>query len=375
MKKIISLFLVLVTILSVSATAVFAEDATVKGKCGDNITYTYNEKTGTLIIEGTGKMYDYSTDKHEQPECFKAAKNLVISDGVTTVGKEAFFDCNYLVDVTIGKDVKTIGKRAFMLTDVLIYNEALSANEGLENRRYYVPENVTKIGKEAFGCMIHYDNGNYVEPRSNWVVVGEPGSAAFEYCQKTAVSFDDADGCANGEHIWGNTQCVKEKVCNKTDGIDSKQCIKCGTRRYEKRLANNGHDFAKETTKTVKKATYFEKGTEKTYCTTCKKYISYKTDKLSIPAPAVKLKKGKKQVTFTFNNTKEEKKHITGYRVKVFKYNEEGKPEKVKTYNTKKDKLTINNFKKNTDYKFEIYTVYEKNGKTATRGILRYAEF
>ena len=104
MKKIISLFLVIITVFSISATAVYAETPAVTGKCGDNATYSYDGKTGTLVIEGTGKMYDYkdwvemskylegkkySKEYELQPEPFRTAEHIVISDGITYIGRYA----------------------------------------------------------------------------------------------------------------------------------------------------------------------------------------------------------------------------------------------------------------------------------------------
>ena len=61
MKKVISLFLSLAMLLSIVSVVDFSAyaDTLTTGKCGKNVTYSFDSKTGTLTIFGTGDMYDY----------------------------------------------------------------------------------------------------------------------------------------------------------------------------------------------------------------------------------------------------------------------------------------------------------------------------
>ena len=434
MKKIISLFLVILTIISVSVTAVYAESNVITGKCGDNATYSYDGKTETLVIEGTGKMYDYADastvwyytngKKYSKefpipPDEFSLAKTIKISDGIThignnaficyndnlndknvvleigkdvktigdnafcdilideivipdsvttigesafkysgvkklilgssikyiknnaffnnnlsdsiiipdsvvSIGKSAFYGCDEVTYIELGKSVKTVGEKAFLLSSFYAYNEGADYEPTV---RYMIPETVTKIGKYAFG---YFDvDGESQSNRWELVVVGTVGSAAYKYCEKYLVEFDDVDGCEKDTHIWGGKQCVKEKVCRKTSGTYATQCIKCGARRFEKGQ-NWDHDFVEETTKTVKKATYFKEGKEKTYCTTCKKYITQKTKKLSIESN-VKVTAGKKKINVKYTKAK----NADGFQIK-YKQTGVGAKYVTKTYSTTK---------------------------------------
>ena len=132
MKKIISLFLSLTMLLSLTAGLDFSAYAeTIKGECGENVTYSFDSKTGTLIISGTGDMYfsDYS-------EFYKNIKVVIIEKGVTSIVYCAFENCTSLTSVTIPDSVTSIGYCAFRdcksLTSVTI------------------PDSVTSIGYEAF---------------------------------------------------------------------------------------------------------------------------------------------------------------------------------------------------------------------------------
>ena len=65
-KRILSLLLVLVMLLSMLPTvALAAEDEAPHGSCGENATWRYDAETQTLTISGTGPMTDYDSDTPE----------------------------------------------------------------------------------------------------------------------------------------------------------------------------------------------------------------------------------------------------------------------------------------------------------------------
>lgn len=83
------------------------------GECGENVNYSLNKQTGTMTISGNGNMYDF--DK-EYPVWYGARSiinKVVIEDGVTGIGKWAFFGCFNLKEINIANTVKTIDNSAF----------------------------------------------------------------------------------------------------------------------------------------------------------------------------------------------------------------------------------------------------------------------
>jgi len=70
---------------------------------------------GTFIVTGAGKMKDFNSSESDRPwEGNKTLiTNIVIDDGVTSIGNWAFRHCTNLTSVTIGKDVALIGNQAF----------------------------------------------------------------------------------------------------------------------------------------------------------------------------------------------------------------------------------------------------------------------
>lgn len=81
------------------------------GKCGDNLTWTLNDK-GALNISGTGEMYDYSISK-PTPWNSDDVISATIENGVTSIGNYAFG--NYCNNVFVPKSIKRIGESAFGL--------------------------------------------------------------------------------------------------------------------------------------------------------------------------------------------------------------------------------------------------------------------
>lgn len=138
MKK--QLLLILMTLLPM---VTWADES---GTCGDNLTWTYYSSTHSLVIAGSGDMYNYSYEKIDDEYVSTAPwnkyRNELVSvnlpEGLSSIGKNAFLSCSGLISVPIGKKVTSIGENAFAncssLTSVTI------------------PNSVTSIGGTAFGA-------------------------------------------------------------------------------------------------------------------------------------------------------------------------------------------------------------------------------
>ena len=138
------LYLLLITLL-VSLSA-YAEKY---GTCGDNLKWKLTDE-GVLTITGTGKMQDYSGSSRPWSP-YSKVKQVIISDGVTTIGVSAFDDCSSLKSVTIPNSVTTIGEKAFSSCSSL--------------KSVTIPNGVTTIGVSAFdGCssLTSVTIGNHV---------------------------------------------------------------------------------------------------------------------------------------------------------------------------------------------------------------------
>ena len=143
MKKIISLLLSLTMLLSIVSVVDFSAyaDTLTTGKCGKNVTYSFDTSTGMLTISGTGDMENYNYNNYEKNPFYKKSniKTVIIKNGVTSIGDYTFRDCTSLTSVTIPNSVTSIGYSAF-------YN--CTSLTGAT-----IPNSVTSIGGSAFyGC-------------------------------------------------------------------------------------------------------------------------------------------------------------------------------------------------------------------------------
>ena len=171
------------------------------GKYGDDIEWNYDEKSAVLTLSGKGEMGDpitivtvdettnttttsYSTNAVPWNPFNQQIKEVVISDGitsisryafwwltqiesitipdsVTTVGQQSFVHCSKLQTVTFGKDLTTIGEEAFKDCTAL--------------KEVYISDKLASVEESAFtGCEaltdVYYEGGE-----NAWgdIVIGE----------------------------------------------------------------------------------------------------------------------------------------------------------------------------------------------------------
>lgn len=166
------------------------------GKCGDDVYYTFDEN-GLLTISGAGDMTDFIYPSHAPwYEYIENIKKVVIEDGVTNIGYDAFINCAKLTSVTIPDSVTNIENGAFCqcysLTSVTIPDGVTSIEDFAFSGCYtlksiIIPDSVTSIKWYAFaGCSaltsVTIPNG-----------VKNIGTCAFGYCSGlTSVTIPDS---------------------------------------------------------------------------------------------------------------------------------------------------------------------------------------
>lgn len=111
MYKILSILLTLM----MTPFVIMAESLT--GSCGENATWTFDG--GTLRISGTGATIDYTSPDYLykiSPEWFDFKEeiyNLVVDEGITSIGDYSFYDCTNLKSVSFPDGLISIGNNAF----------------------------------------------------------------------------------------------------------------------------------------------------------------------------------------------------------------------------------------------------------------------
>ena len=162
MKKFLSvllsvcLILTAFTIIPLSASSAEA-DPSATGESGTTGDLTWTLDGTKLTISGSGDMPDYSWDA---PWGNKITE-VVIEDGVTSIGARAFFLCGDLNSISIPASVRSIGEDAIYCCSAL---ESLTIPEGVESigktafygcramKNVTVPASVKSIGIAAFSC-------------------------------------------------------------------------------------------------------------------------------------------------------------------------------------------------------------------------------
>ncbi len=171
----------------IGENTIYSEDCkecTSSGSCGENLTWYFDEETGTLTISGTGKMYDFRRYNSEYDywytECpwgvyvyNSQIEKVIIENGVTTISDYAFECCYGLTEITIADTVTSIGEYAF------------AECETLEN--LIIPDGVITIGEHAFDYCTSLSS--IAIPDSVEVI----GDAAFRDCGITSINVSNGN--------------------------------------------------------------------------------------------------------------------------------------------------------------------------------------
>ena len=164
-----------------NATGIYAN------KCGDDLYWTLADST--LTITGSGAMFDYVKTAmipwYNQRNTFDSVS---LPQGLTSIGRYAFYNCDALKSVAIPEGVTTIVRDAFYDCDGLTSLTLPSTLTSIGNQAFYdcryisgainIPEGVTAIGDSTFyNC---YNITSLTIPNSVTII----GNCAFYYCNK-----------------------------------------------------------------------------------------------------------------------------------------------------------------------------------------------
>ena len=218
------------------------------GQCGDKVYWNYNHLTGELVISGEGPMYDYDMDNEYENEFEYSPfnnseiKTIVVKGGVTTIGSQAFYECESLRSVELQDSVTEIKGWAFLycygLTDI------------------WISDSVTRIGWSAFNECPNLANVYYGGNEGDW----------------NEILIDEYNECLTGatihyksSHTHSFTPTITKPATCTTSGTKTYTCS-CGD-SYTEALSATGH---KETTLPAKAATCTKTGlTSGKKCTVC----------------------------------------------------------------------------------------------------------
>ena len=154
----------------ITADHVFTADGTIYAQwLSTAFAWKWDEDTKTLTFSGQTSMpyYSYGStdgiDGRPWKDHIGEAKNVVIKDGIKSVGSCALWNSPTLESVTIPDSVTSIGRDAFRgcrsLTSVTI------------------PEGVTSIGREAFDSCTNLTAINFTGTVAQWTTITKETNA------------------------------------------------------------------------------------------------------------------------------------------------------------------------------------------------------
>ena len=221
MKKVISLFMAFVMLLSITSGLTFNVYAATPttGKCGENATWKFDEETNNLIISGTGSLiYDESMDVFRRQDVYDSASghwisgkfpykinDLIIEDGITEI--PLIYNCPYVFggmyikNFYIPKTLTKLGKGFFlnstieayyvdesnpnyMSNDKVIYSkdqtELCAYPDNFKQEKFSVPYGVKRIWIDAFSnAKINTLFIPETVEDMNYCIKGENGECSF----------------------------------------------------------------------------------------------------------------------------------------------------------------------------------------------------
>ena len=222
-KRILSLLLALVMVLTILPTVALAEGApTMSGTCGasgneNNVKWELTDVDGdgkyTLTISGTGAMKNFTVNSKNDDRPWKdfisSITKGVVAQGVTNVGDRSFYNCSSMTSVELTDGIILITGGAFENCTSLT---SLTLPKGLE-----------KFGGNAFkGCTGL--TGELVIPDSvreirNWAFMNCTSISSVSIGKSVeSISGSAFENCTSLEHITfrGKTKTIDSKAFRET---------------------------------------------------------------------------------------------------------------------------------------------------------------
>lgn len=181
----------------------FASIKNIERYCGDDLTWAVDEE-GNLVIEGTGKMYDYTLDN--PAPWGKEIKTVKLPEGITYISSHAFYEAESLTEITIPSAVTSIGDYAF-------YKCSGFKRIVCEPVEPPTCSYVSIYGINKSACILNvkdvaYAKYRHTDPWNNFVLI-EPLSA--NYCGDKLFWTLDEEGCL---HIYGSGKMYDYSLTN-----------------------------------------------------------------------------------------------------------------------------------------------------------------
>ena len=220
-KKIFSLFLSAVFIISALLGYNMLAAAATEGNCGangNNAQWSYDSSTGTLTISGTGATKNYNAALSQAPwDTYKPnITKIVVEEGITEIGNYNFYNCVALTDVSLPSTLTTLSGSGTMEVSYGCFQNCTS----LET--ISLPENLTTIKNCVFKDCTSLKKITLPDSLTTL------SYGAFSNCSAlTAVVFGDGL-TSTGQNVFYNAGVKNITWGNNMTAIDSYAFFGCG---------------------------------------------------------------------------------------------------------------------------------------------------
>ena len=191
---------------------------------GNNITWNFDEVTGTLTLSGSGKMYNLSPGEGaEWHAYYHKVKKIVINEGISSIGTNAFYGLEEAESIKIPNSVKTI------------YSGALQGCESIEE--VHLPNNLTNIGTDAFFLMGSCKGFYIDEPGPKTAYHTEDGVL---FCNQTLITYPQGNTRASYRVPYG-TEKLEGLAFANTTYLQTVYIPETMTRMYDKMFSDESN--------------------------------------------------------------------------------------------------------------------------------------
>ena len=205
-------------------------EAASNGTCGTNLTWELDDE-GTLTISGEGAMSDFSSSSTPWSSLKNSIENIVITNGVTNIGKYAFYNCKSLISITIPSTVTKIGSSAFASCnnlDYVFFGGTADAWIKIMGSGTTAMTNTPLIN-----AIVHPESTGHVYAE-DWTIDTNPtctadGSKSRHcICEKCDRKADVTTIPSLGGHIYSEEWTIDVAPTCITEGSKSRHCLQCG---------------------------------------------------------------------------------------------------------------------------------------------------
>ena len=173
MKKLLGLGLILCILMGCfcGMTLVYGADI---GSCGDNVNYTYSD--GVLTITGTGPMTEYDNMDDVPWDSYRdLIEEVVVGEGVTTLGDWSIYNMDALRKVTLPQSLKRLETAVFCFCENLSELTLPDSIEAIDNLAVTDLPSLTRINvPDSLREMGGFEAGNYTELTNLQEVIIDP---------------------------------------------------------------------------------------------------------------------------------------------------------------------------------------------------------